>query len=81
MKGVTMIRKMVIVSLLLGMTVWAAQDSVDAVEKSRLGKIEEAVSKVLSKAGINFGGEFRSQFLLSRVKGDGVNKAARNRRT
>lgn len=72
-----MIRKMVIVSLILGMTAWAAQDSVETVEKSRLTKIEQTVSRVLSKAGINFSGEFRSQFLLSRVGGDAVAKDTR----
>ena len=77
MKGVTMIRKTVIVSLLLTMTAWATKDSLETVEKSRLTKIEQTVSKVLSKAGINFGGEFRSQFLLSRVGGDGVEKTFR----
>ena len=72
-----MIRKIAIVALIPAMTVFATQDSVEAVEKSRLTKIEQTVSKVLSKAGINFGGEFRSQFLLSRVGGDAVAKNTR----
>ena len=72
-----MIRKTVIVTLLLAMIAWTAQDSVETVEKSRLTKIEQSVSKVLSKAGINFGGEFRSQFLLSRVGGDAIEKTFR----
>ncbi len=72
-----MIRKTVIVSLILGMTAWAAQDSVETIEQSRLTKIEQTVSKILSKSGINFSGEFRSQFLLSRVVGDAVEKAFR----
>jgi len=62
---------------MLAMTVWAASDSLGTVEQSRLARIENAVSKVLSKAGINFSGEFRSQFLLSRVDGDGVRKSFR----
>ncbi len=72
-----MIRRVWILLLMLGLPMWASQDSVETVEESRLDKVEKSVAKVLSKAGIQFGGEFRSQFLLSRVKGNIVDMAKR----
>lgn len=67
-------------ALFLGMllycsSVWAEGDStsspVTPVEKEPLlEKVGETVKRAMSKAGIQFGGEFRSQFLLSRVDGD-----------
>lgn len=73
-KGFSMIRKIVFGVLILGISAWAVEDSVEAVDESRLDRIEKTVRKVISKAGINIGGEFRSQFLLSRVKGNAVEK-------
>ncbi len=73
-KGFSMIRKIVCGVLILGISAWAVEDSVEAVDDSRLDRIEETVRKVISKAGINISGEFRSQFLLSRVKGNAVEK-------
>jgi hypothetical protein len=54
-----------------------ARDGIKPIDESRLDKIEQAVSNALSKAGVNFGGEFRSQFLTSGVEGRAVTKSYR----
>jgi hypothetical protein len=90
LKGISMIRKTLLVSLALACAALAAQDSaktpanapdsakatcvVRAVDAnaSRLDKIEQAVGGALAKAGINLGGEFSSQFLVSGVEGRAV---------
>ncbi len=89
MKGFSMIRKTMIVSLVFAVVAWAAQDSVHMqdttkekhgirpIDASELNKLEMAVSKAVSKAGISLGGEFNSQFLLSTVEGRAVAKSFR----
>lgn len=81
-----MIRKTLITALVLVCATMAAQDStkiadttkargrVQAVDASRLDKLEHAVQDAVAKAGINFSGEFRSQFLTSAASGNAVVK-------
>lgn len=45
--------------------------------RARLDSLQQRVEEVVSKAGIHFGGEFRSQFLLSRIRGEGVTPGKR----
>lgn len=71
-KGFSMNRKYWIILLLFSVGIYAEKDSVESVEMSRLEKIEKKVTKIISKAGINFGGEFRSQYLHSQVVGADV---------
>lgn len=47
----------------------------------RLDKIRETIDKMMSKAGIHFGGEFRSQFMNSTVKGDASTNTMRRTET
>jgi hypothetical protein len=86
-----MIRKIVLLSLVLACAAAGGQDTaiapnadtasvqsgIKAVDASRLDGIEQAFDNALAKAGINFGGEFRSQFLLSSVDGSAVAKSFR----
>lgn len=48
------------------------------LESERLDSLEARVGRALSKAGIQFGGEFRSQFLLSRIGGPGMVETRRS---
>ncbi len=76
-KGFSIMRKIVLGVFILSFSTMAVEDSLETGDESRLDRIENAVSKVMSKAGINIGGEFRSQFLLSRVTGNAVNEQYR----
>ncbi|MDG5814082.1 hypothetical protein QA601_03260 [Chitinispirillales bacterium ANBcel5] len=67
-------RKVLILALVISMSTWAASDT-----EERLDQLESTVNSVLSKAGIHFGGEFRSQFLNSRIS-DGSDLANENAR-
>jgi hypothetical protein len=93
LKGLAMIRKTMITAFVLVCAVWAttpaAQDStkvpdtakareaIKAVDASRLDGLEQKVRAVIDKAGISFGGEFRSQFLTSAASGNAVAKSFR----
>lgn len=72
LKGKTMIRKVLATSLLLFAIGYAENASVDNsddnLKASRVEKLESALAKIIGKAGIHIGGEFRSQFLYSIVK-------------
>ena len=48
------------------------RDSAESVEMSRLENLEQKVTKIISKAGINFSGEFKSQYVHSKVEGADV---------
>ncbi|MBD3239974.1 MAG: hypothetical protein GF331_05265, partial [Chitinivibrionales bacterium] len=50
----------------------AATILADDTTTTRLERLEEKVESILSKAGIHFGGEFRSRLLLSRIGGPGA---------
>ena len=61
-------RKVLITALALCFTIntWAANDTL----MTRLEELESGFNRVMSKAGIHFGGEFRAQMLGSRAEGD-----------
>jgi hypothetical protein len=52
--------------------------TVAGFESERLDSIEARVDRALTKAGIQFGGEFRSRFLLSRIGGPGMVETRRS---
>ncbi len=61
MKGLSMIRQVSFIVAVLSVCSFAAPDTTS----SRLDDLEGRVENILSIAGIQFGGEFRSQFLFS----------------
>jgi hypothetical protein len=46
-------------------------------DEGRLDSLQSAVEGIMAKAGIQFSGEFRSRFLLSRIGGEGADPARR----
>ena len=56
-------------AVILGVAALAAADDSLA---TRMENLKSAVDRIASKAGIRFDGEFRSQFLMSDVDGEGV---------
>lgn len=69
MKWTLMLKSVFFLSLFLPISLYAEDDKI-----KRLDKLKDAVEKILSKAGIHFGGEFRSQFMNSNVDGKAVTK-------
>ncbi|MFW6221227.1 MAG: hypothetical protein ACOC4C_02075 [Fibrobacterota bacterium] len=65
-KGLSMIRQVSFLVAVLSVCSFAAPDSTG----SRLSELEGKVDDILSIAGIQFGGEFRSQFLYSGLNTD-----------
>jgi hypothetical protein len=57
---------------------FAAAQAVDSTA-TRLGNLEKKVEWALSKAGISFNGEFRSQYFTSEITGPGAIDSARRR--
>jgi len=58
----------------LALSVCASADSLD----ERVDGLQAQVDRVISKAGIHFNGEFRSQFLSSQVSGNAVDENKKN---
>ncbi len=60
--------------ILLSIAVLSAQDSTD----SRTKYLRERIRQVLGKAGVEIGGEFRSEYFNSTISGNGLNPAGRS---
>ena len=65
MKWSLLTKSVFVFSVILGVSLYAEDDD----KYERLNKLKETVDKIMSKAGIHFGGEFRSQFMNSTVGG------------
>lgn len=75
MKGTYMGRSSL---LLAAMLFGAAQAGTDTLSsETRIDRLEQRLGKIISKAGIGFDGEFRSQMLWSRISGEGASDSRR----
>jgi len=75
-KGVSMLRR-----LLAFITVgFVAVMEADFSEK-KMAQIQKSIDNILAKAGISFGGEFKSQYFLSQLGGEGVDSLKRSSET
>ncbi|MDR2578902.1 MAG: hypothetical protein LBC70_08890 [Chitinispirillales bacterium] len=66
-------KKLFLLVLALSVTVLASEGSID----QRVDGLQAQVDRIMSKAGIHFNGEFRSQFLSSTISGDAVEDGKR----
>lgn len=73
MKLSLLTKSVFVFSVILSVGLYAEDDD----KYERLNKLKETVNKIMSKAGIHFGGEFRSQFMNSTVDGNAVNEQRR----
>jgi hypothetical protein len=67
-------KKLVLVVLALSVCALAAESSLE----ERVDVLQAQIDRAMSKAGIHFGGEFRSQFLNSKVSDDAVADVGKN---
>ncbi len=63
--------------LVFSMGLYAKED----LKSERIKKLQETVDKIMSKAGIHFGGEFRSQFMNSTINGEASTDSMRRSET